>query len=599
MRQAKEAHDAAQAKGPDPDYVPKDEDEPIEELPDGAVLVSSPNAYMEMAGVVWSRLPKPTLWRQDWYGWVGTQYEKNEHDQFETLVRPILETMVVMWKKKLVPLNPSIATVANVLRAMQALPGAAVRQESDRHPPFRRGGPELDMADHVVFRNGILDTRKNILMPPDPEIFLLQCIEAEWSEDAKCPQWEAFLNQQWGNDRMSQALLQEWFGYCLSSGFEHHKMLFLKGPRRSGKGTILRVLRALLGDSYVDIDVNDIGGEFGMEPMINRTVVGDGDVRWGNDNSARALARLLKLAGGDGVPANRKNKTSVTVSDIKVLLFGNEWPAVIDRTGALAGRLLLLEHTKSFFGGEDVDLTAKLVGELPGIAAWAVEGLKRLRRARRFTETTYQVERQVEIQEIGNPLLRFFREELVIAAEGWVSSADLRKAYEASARASGRGVLSEENFGKELRTQAKEHGVTLERAKRRIGGRLVWGYSGVALVDDGAVVAITDRQIVRAWLDDPKAVARDVWGHQVINDIDTAAGFTLSDVLEHVLKVPRERHPQHEHRAIRVLEHLGYQPDEETGRYAFRRLRVVQPPAPPAQPPLWVYGETPQEDTGE
>ena len=45
---------------------------------------------------------------------------------------------------------------------------------------------------------------------------------------------------------------------------------------------------------------------------------------------------------------------------------------------SLIGRLVILRQTRSWYGQEDTRLTARLMGELPGVLLWALEGWKRL-----------------------------------------------------------------------------------------------------------------------------------------------------------------------------------------------------------------------------
>jgi putative DNA primase/helicase len=63
--------------------------------------------------------------------------------------------------------------------------------------------------------------------------------------------WLQFLNQLWPDDPESINALQEFFGYVLSGRTDLHKIMLLIGPTRSGKGTIARVLAALLGKGNV------------------------------------------------------------------------------------------------------------------------------------------------------------------------------------------------------------------------------------------------------------------------------------------------------------------------------------------------------------
>ena len=60
-----------------------------------------------------------------------------------------------------------------------------------------------------------------------------------------------FLRQLWPDDEESIAALQEFFAYVLSGRTDLHKIMLLIGPTRSGKGTIARVLAALLGKGNV------------------------------------------------------------------------------------------------------------------------------------------------------------------------------------------------------------------------------------------------------------------------------------------------------------------------------------------------------------
>ena len=64
-------------------------------------------------------------------------------------------------------------------------------------------------------------------------------------------------------------LLQEWFGYVLGGQTNRHKMLMMLGPKRSGKSTIVYVLRLLVGtENYTESRSNDFVGGFGMAGLI-------------------------------------------------------------------------------------------------------------------------------------------------------------------------------------------------------------------------------------------------------------------------------------------------------------------------------------------
>jgi putative DNA primase/helicase len=70
----------------------------------------------------------------------------------------------------------------------------------------------------------------------------------DYDPNAPTPErWLTFLKELWPDDADSIKALQEFFGYVISGRTDLQKMLLLVGPTRSGKGTIARILTALIG----------------------------------------------------------------------------------------------------------------------------------------------------------------------------------------------------------------------------------------------------------------------------------------------------------------------------------------------------------------
>ena len=93
------------------------------------------------------------------------------------------------------------------------------------------------------------------------------------------------------------------------------------------------------------------------------------------------MERLKSIAAGDPVTINRKFvKQDLDVPlAAKIVLTANVHPKLLDESGALAAREVLVMFERSFADRKDVGLTDKLLTELPGIANWAIEGLHQLR----------------------------------------------------------------------------------------------------------------------------------------------------------------------------------------------------------------------------
>ena len=85
-------------------------------------------------------------------------------------------------------------------------------------------------------------------VPPSPRFFNAFALDYDFDPAAPAPvEWLAFLGQVWGDDPESIDCLQEWFGYLLTPDTRQQKILMMVGPKRSGRGTIARVLKALVG----------------------------------------------------------------------------------------------------------------------------------------------------------------------------------------------------------------------------------------------------------------------------------------------------------------------------------------------------------------
>ena len=99
--------------------------------------------------------------------------------------------------------------------------------------------------------------------------------------DPKAPEptlFLEFLNQVMGGGQHLIEGLQEAFGYTISQNRNRQKIFFLRGKKRSGKGTLMRVLGALCGDdlmtgncAYPSMGV--LGEKYGLENCVNKLVI--------------------------------------------------------------------------------------------------------------------------------------------------------------------------------------------------------------------------------------------------------------------------------------------------------------------------------------
>ncbi|TWU04181.1 hypothetical protein CA54_60630 [Symmachiella macrocystis] len=293
------------------------------------------------------------------------------------------------------------------------------------------------------------------LLISTPRFFTNNALEFDLDPEAPSPQeWLKFVTQLFGNDRESLELLQDWFGYCLTSDTSQQKMLLMVGPTRPGKGTIARVLKELVGTANVYAPTTSgLAGNFGLQPLLGKSLAIVSDARFRGKDISTVVVRLLCVSGEDPLSVDRKFMGSVYLKlPTRFMFLSNELPKLSDASGALAGRFVMLQTTKSFYGLEDHGLTAKLLAELPGIFNWAIEGWKRLRHRGRFFVPASVAEELQAMRDLGSPVGAFVREKCEVGQGLRVNVEDLYSAWVGWCRREGHTVtLSIQTFGRDLK----------------------------------------------------------------------------------------------------------------------------------------------------
>src|SRR6185437_417620 len=106
----------------------------------------------------------------------------------------------------------------------------------------------LSPADVLPCRSTLLHLPSMRRLSPTPRFFTFNALEIDPDPTAPSPLlWHRFLHQLFDGDLQALELLQEWFGYCLTGDTSQQKMMLIVGPKRSGKGTIARILTQLIG----------------------------------------------------------------------------------------------------------------------------------------------------------------------------------------------------------------------------------------------------------------------------------------------------------------------------------------------------------------
>ncbi|WP_251093126.1 phage/plasmid primase, P4 family [Streptomyces sp. Caat 7-52] len=424
-------------------------------------------------------------WRASWMRWTGAHWREVDEAQVRKAMYERLEHAVYLAPVKdgqteerdWAPTKQKISNLLDALGAITLLPA-----DTDA-PAWIDGDPagEQDGSPIVACANGLLRIGDRALLPHRPGFFNLVSVPFAYDPDATAPAWDWFLRQVWPNDLDAIQAVQEWFGYVLSGRTDQQKILLMVGPSRSGKGTIARVLKELIGkDNLAGPTLAGMGTNFGLSTLIGKPLAVISDARLsGNDNS-QVVERLLTISGEDTIDIDRKYREPWTGKlPTRLMILSNELPYFGDSSGVIAKRFVVLSMTVSWLGKEDPTLFDRLKAEMPGILNWALDGLARLEAKGRITEPTCSREAVTTMQDTASPTSAFIRERCITGPTCSVPVDTLWAVWREWAEDNGvKTIGTKQMFGRNLLSVVPQ----LRRTRPRDAyGRQMITYSGITV----------------------------------------------------------------------------------------------------------------------
>lgn len=443
-RLAEEPHSAATAthtvpltRGPSAAVRPVASDDPY--LDSKAPLAS---AKRFLTGRVdGDDLPDLVRWQESYWRAEGARYVTREA---EKIASDLYDFLQGKWDSETnLPIKPTRRLVENIEHALRA---AALR-EIEKAPAWLDGprdpaATRVPAEEILAFRNGLLHLPTRRWSRPTRRFFNLNAVGFDY--DARAPEpasWLQFLEQLWPDDAESIETLQESFGLALTANTSHQKMFLLIGPKRCGKGTLLRVLTRLVGVENVSAPtLSGLAQNFGLESLIGKTIATISDARLGGRVDLSVIVEnLLRISGEDAISVPRKHRVDWTSKlSVRFFIISNELPNFSDASGALASRFVVLRLARSFFGEEDLGLLDRLLPELPGILLWSLAGLERLRARGYFRQPVSARGLVQDLADLSSPVDAFIAERCVLAPGASVGCSALFSAWQEWCRQQGR-----------------------------------------------------------------------------------------------------------------------------------------------------------------
>lgn len=309
-----------------------------------------------------------------------------------------------------------------------------LRNESPKKWPEWKSDPDRDTSGVINFANGVLDMNTNEWFEHTPLLRSRNILPYNYDHTATCPEWLKFLDSVWGNSDLEPLIeqLQMWFGYILTDDTSQHKMAIISGESRSGKGTISRVMRNMLGKhNCVGATLDGLSTNSMLASIYDKMVAVFDDVADPSNSNRNAVVQKLKSIVGEGdVPFDRKYLPGISaVFRCRIFMTCNQYPDLAESSAAMMARFLFFHMPRSFVGMEDLTLGDRLDAELPGIINWALEGLRKLHKVVKLKNHPCMDDRIRLYRVVSSPLEMFMGAEIRKRADAYVPVIEVYRRY--------------------------------------------------------------------------------------------------------------------------------------------------------------------------
>jgi putative DNA primase/helicase len=244
--------------------------------------------------------------------------------------------------------------------------------------------PTFPDQPYANFRNGLVDLRTLELHPHTPDFRGTRQIPCDWDEDEPADRWV-----EWALERMGAAQLaslEEVLSQMLDPSRGPARAVFMYGPTRTGKSTVGRIARAIVGDPG---RVSGVPIQRLSEPRYAAMLYGS-VLNVCTDLPREALkdeSGFFNMLGGDPIMADEKYGHTFTFLNAALHLFAtNKIVTLSGDPGPYLDRVAPFALVKTYVAGQDPAVEERVLEQLPGICvrlakAWQARYLRLQERA--------------------------------------------------------------------------------------------------------------------------------------------------------------------------------------------------------------------------
>ena len=311
----------------------------------------------------------------------------------------------------------------------------------------------FDRNPVLTFQNGTLEIETGRFRDFSQADYCSIIMDYDYDPEARCPQWEKFIEDVTDEEPRRAENLQFIAGYTLFSDCRHQKVFILVGNGGNGKSVYLELIQKLFGDNNVThVEPTGLAKEFERIRLKDSLLNIGSDI---NSDFSKGEVRewLLKVADGTSVQACYKGLNHVDfIPRCKLVYACNALPTA-EIINGLNRRMQFIDFPCQYVETpdpknrkqkpRDINIVAKLTAELPGIFNWAYEGYKLLATVGYFTDTPEQQTLMTQFEQTSNPISVFCDDR---EFKGTVSREDIYNWYKYWCEDTGHRPLSRERF---------------------------------------------------------------------------------------------------------------------------------------------------------
>ncbi len=360
----------------------------------------------------------------------------------------------------------------------------------DRPPLWER--PPLDV---VNLRNGrlrVLDEasepipfKRLKLEPHDPSWLSTVQLPVDFDPHAECPNIDHFVSQVFPSD--ATHLAWEITEYLIRPVTDIQKAVLLLGPGGNGKSTWLSLLVSFLGKQNTSsVSLHKLESDrFSAARIYGKLANICPDLP---SEHLASTSVFKKVTGGDQISAECKFKDQFDFTPFARLIFSaNTPPRSQDSTQGFFDRWVVIPFDRPIRGTaqeltrHEVDAKLTSPEELSGMLNRALRALPTLHNKTAFSKPESTLAALAEFRQTTDPMAIWLDQYTIDDPQAFVPINDLRGAYNRHLQCQGRSSVSEKAFGAEIRKYRPTLGHKEGKRQKKVGGKLVWCYMGIAL----------------------------------------------------------------------------------------------------------------------